>query len=97
MVHINGNGRSTNGRFTKGWTGGGGGRPKGYAAFKERAEAFMDAEGLTKLLDMARNNNEFALKLLCEYAFGKPQAHVDVTSDGQALIKAYLGVDLEKV
>lgn len=89
-------GRDAKGRLVKGASGNPGGRPKEYRAFKERCSEFMDAEGFELLTTMARQPNEFALRLMAEYAYGKPQQHVDVTSQGET-IKAYVGVDLEKV
>lgn len=59
----------------------------------------MDTKGAARLIQMAEGEGEdcrFALKLLAEYAYGKPQQHVDVTSQGEQ-IKAYVGVDLDKV
>lgn len=59
----------------------------------------MDAKGIKRLISMAEGEGEdcrFALRLLAEYAYGKPQQHVDVTSQGET-IKAYVGVELDKV
>ncbi len=59
----------------------------------------MDSKGVSTLLSMAEDQGEdrrFALKVLAEYAYGKPQQHVDVTSQGET-IKAYVGVDLGSV
>lgn len=100
-----GNGRDKLGRFLPGNQGGG--RPAEYREFRERAREFMDREGLTLLVELARRPNTdqaFALKLLAEYGFGKPQAHVDVTTGGVGMyeqggeIKAYgSSLDLDRV
>lgn len=61
--------------FKKGQSGNPHGRPAGYHSFKERAQVFVDAEGVEGLFVMARGEGEdrrFALKLLLEYAYGKP-------------------------
>ena len=87
-------GRDRKGRFTG--SGNPAGRPPEYRAFKERCQQFMDSEGFDLLTTMARQRNEFALRLMAEYGFGRPQQHVDVTSQGEQ-IKAYVGVDLDRV
>ena len=85
--------------FVKGQSGNPGGRAKGRGEFREAAREFMDSKGVLTLLAMAAEDGEdrrFALKVLAEYAYGKPQQHVDVSASGP-LIKAYIGVDLDKV
>ncbi len=62
-----------------GQSGNPGGRPAQYASFKARAQEFMSDEGVELLIGMARNRDGFALRLLAEYAYGKPQQHVDVS------------------
>ena len=47
--------------------------------FKQAAMLFMQQEGIELLIDMARKRDGFALKLLAEYAYGKPQQHVDIS------------------
>ncbi len=69
--------RDTLGRFTPG-NPGGGRRPE-YRSFRARAAEFMSDEGVELLIGMARNRDGFALRLLAEYAYGKPQQHVDVS------------------
>jgi len=88
------NGHDHKGRFLPGNKGGG--RPRAYHDFRAQAKAFMDVQGIGHLLNMAAQQNEFALKLLAEYAYGKPQQHMDITTLGET-IKAYVGVDLERV
>lgn len=59
----------------------------------------MSTKGVAALLSMAGDQGEdrrFALKLMAEYAYGKPQQHVDVTSQGET-IKAYVGIDLDRI
>jgi hypothetical protein len=86
--------RDAKGRFTQGNYHGG--RPKEYRAFKDRARQFMEAEGLDLLLGMAREPNEFALKLLTEYAYGKPQQTVDMNVQGEQVL--YIrGIDPDKL
>src|SRR6266581_4593032 len=91
--HSEPNGRDKKGRFAAGNPGGG--RPQEYRAFKERCREFMDAEGFGLLVALAKQPSEFALKLLAEYGYGKPQQHVDLTTGGQPLIKALEPGDLE--
>ncbi len=38
-----------------------------------------------------------AVKDILDRGVGKPQQHVDVTSQGEPLFKAYVGVDVDKV
>lgn len=86
--------------FKKGASGNPGGRPRAFKSFRAGALEHMDERGLKALIAMAHDEGEdrrFALKLLAEYAYGKPQQHVDVTSDGGPLFKAYQGVDTSKV
>jgi hypothetical protein len=64
-------------RFQKGQSGNPHGRPKEFKAFKESAREFMDREGLERLLGLARDDSEFALKLLAEYAYGKPTQPIE--------------------
>ena len=90
------NGRDAKGRVLKGTVANPHGRPKEYRGFREQAKAFMETEGIVILLDMARDHDGFAVKLLAEYAYGKPQQHMDITTLGET-IKAYVGVDLERV
>ena len=89
--------------FEPGKSGNPGGRPKVALAWKERCRLFLEEQGgweqlvkiaEGKLADIADPMQ--ALKLMAEYAYGKPQQHVDLTSQGEQ-IKAYVGVDLEKV
>ena len=88
--------------FVKGQSGNPGGRPKVAAEFRERAQHIMDQEGFDILVNMARaktpesEDRRYALTKLIEYAYGKPQQHVDVTSQGEQ-IKAYVGVELDRV
>ena len=90
------------GRFRKGESGNPGGRPKIALAWKERCRKFLEDEGgWDRLVSMAKSpidgGDAFpALKLMAEYAYGKPQQHVDLTASGP-IIKAYIGVDLDKV
>lgn len=71
--------------FVKGQSGNPGGRPKGQGSFRDAARAFMDAEGLQRLKALARADSEFALKLLTEYAFGKPTQPVSGDGDAPAI------------
>jgi hypothetical protein len=73
------NGRDHRGRFVPGNNQSvGRGRPKAFQGFREQARAFMDREGIAILLDMARQRDGFAVKLLAEYAYGKPQQFIDL-------------------
>ena len=82
-------------KFQPGQSGNPNGRPKGFATFRQRCAQFMDKEGFSLLTEMAREPNEFALRLMAEYAYGKPQQHVDLTSGGESLIKPVLNADFE--
>lgn len=64
-------------RFQKGQSGNPHGRPKEFRAFKEQAREFMDREGFMRLLGLARKDSEFALKLLAEYAYGRPTQPIE--------------------
>ena len=94
---VTGKHQDAKGRFTKGNRANPGGRPKEYRGFKQRCVEFMDAEGIARLIALGRESNEFALRLMAEYAYGKPQQHVDVTSAGGPLFKAYVGIDVDRV
>ena len=72
------NGRDAKGRILKGTVANPQGRPKEYRSFRQQAQAFMDREGIAILLDMARQRDGFAVKLLAEYAYGKPQQFIDL-------------------
>ena len=50
-------------------------------------ETMLKAEG---------EDRRFAVRMIVEYAYGKPQQHMDITTLGET-IKAYVGVDLERV
>lgn len=88
--------------FQKGQSGNPGGRPKIAAEFKDRARSFMDERGFAILTGMLDNgipeseDRRYAMTKLIEYAYGKPQQHVNLESNGP-LIKAYIGVDTERV
>lgn len=88
--------------FKKGQSGNPGGRPKVAMAWKERCRKFLEEDGgWEQLVKIAKGQVPLtdpmpALKLMAEYAYGKPQQHVDVTSQGEQ-IKAYVGVDLDRV
>src|SRR5438105_1293504 len=88
--------RDASGRFIRGNNANPGGRPKEYRAFKQTAAEFMDSRGVARLIRMAEMDHFDSLKLLAEYAYGKPTKYVDVTSAGET-IKAYVGVELDKV
>lgn len=87
--------------FQKGVSGNPGGRPKQAVGWKLRCQAFLEREGgWEHLVKIAQGKTESdpmqALKLMAEYAYGKPQQHVDVTSQGET-IKAYVGVEIDRV
>lgn len=91
-----------NPNWVKGISGNPGGRPKVAAEFRERAQREIDGEGFKILVAMMRNDmpesedRRYAITKLLEYAYGKPQQNVDLTASGP-IIKAYIGVDLDKV
>lgn len=87
--------------FAKGQSGNPGGRPKVAAEFRQRAQKVVDGDGFKLLLKMLKGKAEsedrrYALTKLLEYAYGKPQQHLDVTTGGET-IKAYVGVELDRV
>ena len=90
------------GRFVKGQSGNPGGRPHVALLWKERCRRFLDDEGgWDQLLALTRTPGEpatslAALKVIVEYAHGRPNQHVDVSASGP-LIKAYIGVDLDRI
>lgn len=70
--------------FQKGQSGNPGGRPKAFKSFKASALEHMDRQGVGTLISMASSEGEdrrFALKLLAEYAYGKPTQPVSGDSD----------------
>jgi hypothetical protein len=74
------------------------GRPADYAGFRARAREFMSDEGVELLISMARKKEINALRLLAEYAYGKPQQRVDVTGDlgGKVVFQIVYGDQLEQ-
>ncbi len=71
-------------------------------AWKDRCRAFLEDEGgWERLVKVASAPDHIdalpALKLMAEYAYGKPQQHVDVTTQGGPLFKAYVSVDTDRV
>jgi hypothetical protein len=51
---------------------------------------------IQQMLEAEGEDRRFAVRLIVEYAYGKPQQHMDITTLGES-IKAYVGVDLERV
>lgn len=49
------------------------------------------------LLSLARSGNVEAIKLVLDRVDGKVPNPLDLTSGGAPLIKAYIGVDLERI
>lgn len=92
-----------NPNWVKGKSGNPGGRPKIAAEFKERARQRIDAEGFEILVSMMTSglreseDRRYALTKLLEYAYGKPQQHVDVTSQGESFIKKVQAEDYDAV
>lgn len=88
-------------RFVKGQSGNPLGRPKVARTWSDQCrEFYLEADGWERLVAIARSKVDQdalpALKLIAEYAFGKPQQHMDVTTGGQTLVKAYMNVDLDQ-
>ena len=95
--------RDGKGRFLPGGAPKSPGRPAVARVFREWCQHVMDdgdgkprREVILGMLDSDGEDRRFALKLVAEYAYGKPQQHVDVTSQGE-VVKAYVGVDLDRV
>jgi hypothetical protein len=71
--------------FQPGQSGNPGGRPKGFASFREQARRFLEEEGGHALLiRLAKQRKSlhtaaFALRLLVEYAYGRPPQPVQMT------------------
>lgn len=89
--------------FKKGQSGNPGGRPKVALAWKERCRKFLEEDGGWDQLAMIAHGlvegepSIQALKLMAEYAYGKPQQHVDVTSQGQGFVKRVRAEDYDAV
>lgn len=78
----------------------GGSAPQVKLAAEERLKAMVEP-ALVELERIMRWADTDAVKLsavkdILDRGLGKPQQHVDVTSQGEQ-IKAYVGVDLERV
>jgi hypothetical protein len=98
------NGRDAHGRFAAGNHNGG--RTPEYREFKVRAREFIEHEGFEELIRLARRagvDQFHALRLLVEYAYGRPQLSVDITSGGagwyelNGVVKRYDGIDIDRV
>lgn len=46
----------------------------------------MDAEGFDQLVVLAQSGELDALRLIAEYAYGKPTKHIDVNARGSVTI-----------
>lgn len=91
--------------FQKGQSGNPNGRPKSEQAITPALRRLLAAkrEGKTRaehvanvLLSLAENGDVNAIKVVLERVDGKVMDHLDLTSGGQPLVKAYVGVDVDK-
>jgi hypothetical protein len=84
-------GRDKAGRFVVGNKATNAGRPKEFADFKSQARRFMCTDGFKELISIAldkKNKQQlYALELLANYAFGRPQQNVSLENTGAPIIE----------
>lgn len=82
------------------------GTNRGRKSFREKYRALCEAaeqgladslpELIKKAIELALGGSESMLKYCIDRSLGKPTESVDLTTDGEP-IKAYYGIDLDKV
>ena len=92
--------RDHNGRFKPGGAPKSPGRPAIARDFREWCQDILQhgdgRQVIESMLKAEGEDRRFAVRMIVEYAYGKPQQHMDITTLGET-IKAYIGVDLERV
>lgn len=84
--------------FVKGQSGNPAGRPKGSGDVRAWAHSVFQEHGRESLTREMKNHGPRwfqAVELVMAYAYGKPQQFLDLTSAGEQLVKAYVGIDLD--
>jgi hypothetical protein len=93
--------RDARGRFKPGGAPKSPGRPAVARDFREWCQNVLQhghgRQVIQAMLDADGEDRRFAVRLIVEYAYGKPQQYVDVTTGGQPLIKAYIDLELDQV
>lgn len=86
--------RDDKGRFIKGVSGNPGGKPVDRHKYIKKIDTTMKLSDwqqiINKAIDQAKRGDERARRWLSEYLLGKPQQHVDVTSNAETIMQPKL-------